>query len=567
MSPSKQNLLRLVPSLTLLVLLGPVVAGLAGTLAPAFGFLPVIGKVEPGLEAFSALMHWPGLSQAMWLSVFTGIMATVLSLAITTLFVACWSGTRAFSVFLRLLSPLLSVPHAAAAFGLAFLIAPSGWIVRGVSPWATGWAQPPDLLIVQDPLGLSLIAGLVVKEVPFLLLMMLAALGQTQASRAQMVARSLGYDRPAAWLKVVFPKVYAQVRLPVLVVLAFSMTVVDVAMILGPNTPPTLAVQILHWMSAPDLTERLMAAAAAVLQLALVLAVLGFWFLAERWVAWLGHRWVWSGRRHAGGGVTGALSLSVAVVAAVTVLAGLAGLLIWSFAGLWSFPDVFPNSLTMRSWMRHLPGVLHAVGHTVIIALSATLIALALTVGCLEAEHRYGLRMRARGQWLLYLPLLMPQVAFLPGVQTAMLMLGLTGDTIAVIMVHVLFVFPYVFLSLGDPFRAWDTRFATVAHSLHATPARVLWMVRLPMLLAPVLTAFAVGMAVSVGQYLPTLLISGGRVQTITTEAVALASGGDRRAIGVWALVQTGLALLPFALAVALPRLVWCNRKGVLNDQ
>ena len=41
-----------------------------------------------------------------------------------------------------------------------------------------------------------------------------------------------------------------------------------------------------------------------------------------------------------------------------------------------------------------------------------------------------------------------------------------------------------------------------------------------------ILTAAAVGFAVSVGQYLPTLLIGAGRLPTITTEAVALASGG-----------------------------------------
>jgi putative thiamine transport system permease protein len=70
-----------------------------------------------------------------------------------------------------------------------------------------------------------------------------------------------------------------------------------------------------------------------------------------------------------------------------------------------------------------------------------------------------------------------------------------------------------------------------------------------------VLTAFAVGFAVSVGQYLPTLLVGGGRMPTLTTEAVALASGGDRRAIGVWSLAQTAAALVPFALALTLPRL------------
>ena len=83
------------------------------------------------------------------------------------------------------------------------------------------------------------------------------------------------------------------------------------------------------------------------------------------------------------------------------------------------------------------------------------------------------------------------------------------------------------------------------------------------MLLAPILTAFAVGFAVSVGQYLPTLLVGGGRIQTLTTEAVALSAGGDRRAIGVFALAQTVAALLPFALALALPAFVWRNRRGV----
>ena len=83
------------------------------------------------------------------------------------------------------------------------------------------------------------------------------------------------------------------------------------------------------------------------------------------------------------------------------------------------------------------------------------------------------------------------------------------------------------------------------------------------MLLHPILTAVAVGLAVSVGQYLATLLIGGGRVQTLTTEAVALASGGDRRAIGVYGLMQTAAALVPFALALLLPAYLWRNRRGL----
>ncbi|RVT87448.1 ABC transporter permease subunit [Rhodobacteraceae bacterium CCMM004] len=544
-------------------LLLPVGAGVLGTLAPAFGVLPAAGVMQPGLGAFADLAAWPGLPDAVRLSLVAGGVSTLLSLAVVTAVLAAWSGTRTFAAVRALLSPLLSVPHAAAAFGLAFLIAPSGWILRALSPWATGFDRPPDWLIVQDPWGLTLIAGLVAKEVPFVMLMALAALGQADAGRAMTVARSLGYGRMTAWVKVVFPQVYRQIRLPVYVVLAFSMTVVDVAIVLGPNTPPSLAVQAVKWMGDPDLAMRLRAAAAAVLQLALVLGALAAWWLGERAVAALGRRWIAAGGRGRREVWARRAALGIAGLSAAAVLGGLAVLALWSVAGFWAFPDPWPSGLTMQNWTRHAMTLNATVAETAVIAAVSTLIALTLAIGCLEAEMRHGLRLGAAGLWLLYLPLLVPQVAFLPGLSTAMLLAGVQGGTAAVTAAHVLFVFPYVFLALGDPWRAWDRRYGTVASALGAGPDRVLWSVRLPMLLAPLLTAAAVGVSVSVGQYLPTLLIGGGRVQTLTTDAVALASGGDRRAIGVFALAQTAAALVPFALAIGLPRLIYARRGGM----
>lgn len=75
------------------------------------------------------------------------------------------------------------------------------------------------------------------------------------------------------------------------------------------------------------------------------------------------------------------------------------------------------------------------------------------------------------------------------------------------------------------------------------------------------MTAFAVGFAVSVGLYLPTLLIGAGRLPTVTTEAVALAAGGNRRIIGVWAFAQAILPAIGFAIAATAPCLLYrCRR-------
>jgi len=560
---NRQRFLPVLPILTLVVMLGPVAAGLWGTFLPAFGHLPAAGLTGPSFDPLRDLFAWGGLPRAAMLSVSTGLLATSVSLLIVMFVTAGWSGTRPFRALERLLSPLLSVPHAAAAFGLAFLIAPSGWLSRLVSPGLTGWDRPPDLLIVQDSLGLTMTAGLIVKEVPFLLLITLAALGQTDAQRSITISQALGYGRVTGWLKTVFPRVYAQIRPPVYVVLAYSMSVVDVAVILGPNTPPPLSVQIVRWMSDPDLAMRLEAAAGALLQLGLVVGALAFWRLAEIIIARLGRHWIAKGSRGRFDTIVAQGALVAGGVSAIIVLLGLLVLAIWSFAGFWGFPDALPDGFTLRNWMRFGPGTMTALGETALIAVVVASAALILTIGCLEAEYRYGLSFSQRAVWLLYLPLLVPQTAFLPGLQTLMLSIGADVGRAPVMLAHLVFVLPYVFLSLADPFRAWDARMGTIAAALGASPDGVLWRVRLPMLLRPILTALAVGLAVSVGQYLPTLLIGGGRVATLTTEAVALASGGDRRAIAVYGLMQTGAALVPFALALLLPALVWRNRKGL----
>jgi putative thiamine transport system permease protein len=553
------------PALTLAVMLGPVAAGLLGTALPAFGWMPALGGTSIGLAPFADLFAWPGLPRAVALSLGVGLASTALSLGVVVLIAAGWHGTRAFAVVERALSPLLSVPHAAAAFGMAFLIAPSGWIARAFSPWLTGWERPPDLLIVQDPWGVALTLGLVAKEVPFLMLMTIAALGQARPGQSWTVARALGYRPVTGWLKTVFPQVYRQIRLPVYAVLAFSMSVVDVAIILGPNTPPPLSVQVVRWMNDPDLALRFQAAAGAMVQLGLVIAALALWRVGEAAAAALGRRWVERGGRGAAGLDPGlrAAGIALGALSALAVFAGLAGLVVWSFAGLWQFPDALPQALTLRNWERHGPGLADPMAETLLIGGVTTLLALVLTIGCLEAEHRHGLRPATRALWLLYLPLIVPQVAFLAGFQTFALTAGVDGGRWAVILAHLVFVLPYVFLSLSDPWRSWDARQDRIARALGAGPERVLWAVRLPMLLRPLLVATAVGFAVSVGQYLPTLLVGAGRIGTVTTEAVSLASGGDRRIIAIYALAQTAAALAPFLLATLLPRIVWRNRRGV----
>jgi len=554
----------LAPWITIALFLLPVAAGLLGTLLPAFGYLPAIGGERLSLDPWRALVEQPGVANSVLLSVQTGVLATAISLAIATAFCALLHDHPALLRLRLLVSPLLATPHVAIAIGLAFVIAPSGWLLRLVSPVLTGWDRPPvDLVTVRDPEGLAMVLGLVLKEVPYLILMITAALGQVPHAALRRVGAALGYRTATAWFKLVFAPVYAQLRLPVYAVLAFSMSTVEVGLILGPGNPPPLALLAARWFADYDLQLYFPAAAAATLQGLLVLAALLAWRAGELCVAPLGRAWCERGVR---GGAAEAVARAAAVLAGVLLLLGLVALLgttLWSFAQSWRFPAALPGQWTTQTWALQLPRVAGTVFTTVALALASAMAAVLLAVACLEAEVRRGKAPARRVLWLVYAPLLVPQIAFLYGFQVALVKLNLDGSWLAVAWAHLVFVLPYAFLSLADPWRALDPRYARSAAALGVTPWCVLWRVRLPMLLKPLLLAFAVGCAVSVGQYLPTLFAGAGRVATLTTEAVTLSSGADPRIMGVYAFLQAGIPLLVYGAAWAVPALLFRRRKGM----
>lgn len=557
-------MLRLLPPITLFLFLAPVLVGIAGTLLPAFGYLPAIGAHELSLAPWRSLFDWPGFGSALRLTLSVGVLASLLSLVSAVALVATLSDTRCFTYIQPALAPLLAAPHAALALGLAFLLAPSGWIVRLISPELTGWLRPPgDLVTIRDPYGFSLVVGLLTKEIPYLAITLIAALGQVPSQRLIACARSMGYARGRAWLMLVLPQLWPQIRLPFYAVVAYSFSVVDQALVLGPGHPPPLAVLAARWFSHYDFEQYLPAAAAGMLQLLLIVAGLLLCRAAEYGVALAGRVWLEGGRRS---GMSDWLLPFVAIPAAATLVAGLlalAALTLWSFAASWPFDAALPRDWSLEAWMGAGERLRSGLTTTAIIAAASTSIALILCLGCLEQESRRGRKPGTGLLWLLYAPLLVPQIAFLFGLQVALVRLRLDGTLLAVIWAHLVFVLPYVFLSLADPWRAIDPRYAKSAASLGASPARILFAVKLPILLRPVLIATAVGIAVSIAQYLTTVFAGAGRVATITTEALTLASGSDRSAVGVLGFAQSIIPLLCYGLALVVPRFVYRNRRGV----
>lgn len=532
----------------------PVLAGLVGAVLPAFGLMPVLGFETPDLSFWSELWATPGLTRMLFLTLTTAVVSTLVSLFLALGVVTVFWGRPLWHKAQRWLSPVMAAPHVALAFGLSFVLMPSGFVARLLA-LPLGWEMPPAWQSVQDPYGVAYMLLLIIKETPFLIFMLMVAVGQLPISDTMKVGQSLGYQRWMIWMKLIWPRLYPMIRLPVFTVLAFSLSVVDIPLILGPTTPPLFSVQIFQWLQDADLSLRLLAAAGSLLLLGLVVAVMGAFLLGEKALSRCTRHWLTNGYR----GTMGPYAESIVVLLWRSLL-GLFSLsavvlLIWSFVWRWRFPALWPD-WSLRSWERAWPQLIEPMCHSLMIGLSASLLAVSLAIILLE----FGKKESRFTKGVMYLPLLLPQMTFVFGIQVLLLKMNVEGHWLTVTAIHLLFVLPYCYLSLAGPWANYDTRHSVQGRMLSSSRIRTWWAVKFKILWKPVLASVALGFSVSIAQYLPTLFASAGRVPTVTTEAVSLVSGGNRRLIGVYALVQMLLPLVCYAGAIALS--LWTFKKG-----
>lgn len=503
--------------------------------------------------AWVALATDPQLPRALALSVGTALVSTLAALALTLWLVTQLHGTRAWAALARALGPLLALPHAAFAIGLALLVMPAGVLARLLAG-PLGWSAPPDWPTVNDPWGAVLVLVLVAKEMPFLLWNVVALLARPELAlqlRGWLACgRTLGYADATLWWRVLWPLLLPRLAWPLLAVLAYGLTVVDLALIVGPASPPTLA--LLAWQALQDGdAARNAEGAAQALLLALVLALL------VALLAWLRGllRGLWRARAASGqravawpAARAAARALAFGLLALYGIVAGL--LALSSLTGVWTFPALAPQSWTGAAWAQ-VAASLGTLGLSAALGVFAAFAALALVLAWFEATPR---AWDERVMPVVLAPLVVPPLLLMVGLYTLALPLRLDGTHAGLALTHTLMALPYVFVALAPAWRSFDMRYEHTALALGRSRAAFWWRIKLPMLAAPAAAALAVGFAVSVAQYLPTQFIGAGRHATVTTEAVTLAAGGQRHTAAAFALLQALLPALGFGLAAAVAR-------------
>jgi len=558
----------------LLLLCIPVLAGLVGVIFPALGYFPAIGANSFSLDVFRTLFALDDIWHMVWLSLFTGVGSTLLAMAGAFLLLATFYQSSWLEKVQGLLSPFLVFPHAAAAIALLFVLSPSGIFARLMvlggddAPPAAGSSFFP-----YDEFGFSVLLALSLKELPFIILMALSVMSQPLIKKKLLgyvnVGASLGYSPTASFFKLVAPSIFTQIKLPILAVLVFATSNVEIPLILGSNNPSTLAVAIMHWFNHIDLSMRLLASGAAVLQVAVSGVALLLFFAVEHFLMYLGKQSLIKGRRHGADALVRGIGYGIVSLYVILISTVIYAVVMYSIAKHWPFPALLPEGVTFLHWGTALEALATPLVNSLLLGMLVSTSAMLLVLFTLESEQLKPAARHANSAFSisLFLPLLVPGVAFLYGLVWFQQLVLQNAVWFHTYIAHMVYVVPYVFLSMAVAYRKFDNRYAMVAQSLGKTPWQVFYRIKLPLMLNAILVAWALGLAISFSQYLPTLLASGGTIATITTEAVASVSGSSTRLTAVYVIIQGAMPLIGFVIAWYLPGVLMKNRGASIKEK
>ncbi|MEB6378799.1 ABC transporter permease subunit [Leclercia adecarboxylata] len=487
-------------------------------LLPAFALLlpPIFSA-----ESWRALAADTQLPQALIATLVSTLIAAAGALMIALAVVAAlWPGSR-WRQLCNHLPWLLAIPHVAFAVSVLLIFAEGGVLYRVCT-----LCSP-----VMDRYGVGLGLTLAVKESAFVVWAIYASLPEKALAQQVTILRALGYGRWQALRWLILPTIAPALGAVMLAAIAWSLSVVDVALILGPGNPPTLAVLAWQWLSQGEAQQQAKGMLLCVILLVLLeLIAIGVYLCWRRWRSTLPDI---SGVRPT--------PRPLIVGRACGLLLPLAGII--SVAVLVVAAD---NTGVSRD--------------AAMVSLTLGLLSAGCSLGMILLWLEWGPQ---RGAFWVWLPLALPALPLVAGQYQVALLLQLDGQFIAMLWGHLLWVLPWMLLVMQPAWRRLDPRQILIARTLGWGSFKIFWLIKCPQMIRPALTAFAVGFSVSIAQYLPTLWLGSGRYATLTTDAVALSSGGSSAVLAAQALWQLLLPLLIFAACIGLSRLAGRYRQGL----
>ena len=270
----------LLPALFLIVGLfgGSLFFNVAGSL----GFFAPVGDGGLTWENFSEVARDREVVAAFLFTLIITCVSTILS-ALCGISLAVWlrHGMQKSAVLKTLLQVPLAVPHLAVSLILLNLLTPSGIFSRIF--YLVGLLDSPSYfpVLVMDAFGFGIVLTYVLKETPFIALIVLTVLTRV-GDEFEQVAKNLGASAWQRFRFVTLPIIGPSVVFSSLIVWVFIFGAFEIPFMLGRTYPTMLSVVVGRKFNATDLTERPEAFALAVLMTVITMVFVWIYLRSTR---------------------------------------------------------------------------------------------------------------------------------------------------------------------------------------------------------------------------------------------------------------------------------------------
>lgn len=246
----------------------------------------------------------------------------------------------------------------------------------------------------------------------------------------------------------------------------------------------------------------------------------------------------------------------VAVWAGLTLLP-LVPLVIWSFAFAWRWPDLLPSVWSGRAWryvFAPTTNVRPGIQTSVVLALLTMLVAVTIGTPAGIVLGRMAFTGKRAVEMILLAPFIVPGLVVTMGIQIVFIHLRLTDTVQGVALAHTMPALPYVIVSVAGVAANLGAHVEEQARSLGATAGQTFRHVTLPLLRPGIAVGALFAFLVSWGQYTSTLIIGGGKVQSLPLLVYSFTRSGDNAIAAALAVIFVAPALVALVISARVLR-------------
>ena len=173
----------------------------------------------------------------------------------------------------------------------------------------------------------------------------------------------------------------------------------------------------------------------------------------------------------------------------------------------------------------HTP-LIRALKNSLIIAVAATVLSVALGTTGAWLLHRYRYRFARVMHALVCVPMVMPEIVMGISLLVFFAVAGIDAGHLTVILAHTTFCFPFVLVAVQARLQGLDPALEEAVLDLGATPARAFWLVILPCLKPAVISGALMAFTLSMDELIISVFTAGPDSRTLPMQVYGMAKVG-----------------------------------------